>query len=174
MVISKYRWFSIFEYESEVLGSNHLFSSVDNHSFRCVSSMSSFARGVRQATCMVRFSNIFCKKWSSRRWLIMIEVTFSTYAAASYIDASGRKWTGASALYKHLYKQALTWISKRAGCWSNMSPYRQSGWKQSRKEISWDDCICRKTILEFTHCEESHLLDNEICIWEQCFQIRPR
>lgn len=47
-------------------GSNHRFSSVSNHSFKQRSSASSFSRGVRQETCIERFSVVFCARKSIR------------------------------------------------------------------------------------------------------------
>jgi len=59
MVRLRYRWNSICCKVMFVLGSNHRFSSVDSHSFIAVSNASSFSKGVRHATCIVKFSKVF-------------------------------------------------------------------------------------------------------------------
>ena len=59
IVISKCLWKSIFCNVTDVLGSNHLFSSVCSHSFIHFSKASSFSSDVRQWTCIVRFSAVF-------------------------------------------------------------------------------------------------------------------
>lgn len=58
-VSSKYLWYTMCWKVILVTGSYHRFSSVANHSLRHFSRASSFSRGVRQATCMGKVSNVF-------------------------------------------------------------------------------------------------------------------
>jgi hypothetical protein len=84
----------------EVLGSNHLFFSVASHELRFFSSASSFSSGVRQATCMVRFSNMFCGRCRCQIPFIYGRVdreqayTTAPDVSAGYFEREGKERKG--------------------------------------------------------------------------------